>query len=219
MFFSVPAIDAYIIMYCNYSREAISNVIHAHLQYILGHFQTKWLMKEVTVSLVGVEWVWKTVCCCGVILRFHPGLGPYSVHRWWLYLSHRGLSRCGGAIGFVRVVKGGYPFCRFGYWGDDFEVDHILQGFLCGILWALFCVQVEQGVQRDLCVWCRCLAYLQLCHMMLGMLFKCYYVTYIGCSGCWFIMVLWRGWFLRCVDFEGWLRHVLSSVMCWMICV
>ena len=35
MFFGVPMIYAYVIMHCSYSREAIGEVIHAHLEYTL----------------------------------------------------------------------------------------------------------------------------------------------------------------------------------------
>ena len=35
MFFCVHSIDAYVIVYCYNSREAIDDLIHAHLEYIL----------------------------------------------------------------------------------------------------------------------------------------------------------------------------------------
>ena len=34
------------------------------------------------------------------------------------------------ATRIVEVGQAGYPFHRFGYLGNDFEVDHVLQGFL-----------------------------------------------------------------------------------------
>ena len=34
------------------------------------------------------------------------------------------------AIRFGGVGQQGHSFYRFFYWGNDFEVDHILQGFL-----------------------------------------------------------------------------------------
>ena len=55
MFLGVPAIVAYVLVYCTFSMEAISDVIHVDLEYILGHFQAKWHEKEVMVSLLGVE--------------------------------------------------------------------------------------------------------------------------------------------------------------------
>ena len=51
MFIGVSAIDAHVILYCCDSREAIGDVIHAHLEYVLGHFEVKWHVKEVIVCL------------------------------------------------------------------------------------------------------------------------------------------------------------------------
>ena len=41
MFVGVPAIDTHVNIYCDHLKEDNSNVIHAHLEYILGHFQAK----------------------------------------------------------------------------------------------------------------------------------------------------------------------------------
>ena len=41
MFFSFLAVDAYVTMYCYYSREAIIDVIHAHLEYIFAQITCK----------------------------------------------------------------------------------------------------------------------------------------------------------------------------------
>ena len=54
MFFSVPAVDANVIMYHYYSKETISNGIHMHLEYVLGHFDAKWHAKEAIAPLVCV---------------------------------------------------------------------------------------------------------------------------------------------------------------------
>ena len=55
MFLGVPAMDAYVVVYCKFSLEAISDVIHVHLEYILEHFQAKWHEKEMMVPPLGVE--------------------------------------------------------------------------------------------------------------------------------------------------------------------
>ena len=58
MFFSVPAIYIYVVMYCDYYRVAISDVIHVYLDYILRHFQAKLYMKKGIASLVGIQYTY-----------------------------------------------------------------------------------------------------------------------------------------------------------------
>ena len=48
-------IDAYIIVYCEYARETVCCLVHAHLKDVLGHIQTKCLMPEPVSATVGIK--------------------------------------------------------------------------------------------------------------------------------------------------------------------
>ena len=55
MLIGVLVIDAYVTMYHNYSREAIGDVIHVHLEYVQGYFEANWHVKQVIASLVCIK--------------------------------------------------------------------------------------------------------------------------------------------------------------------
>ena len=40
------AVEACIIMCCNYAGEMVCYLVHSHLREVLGHFQAEWHMQE-----------------------------------------------------------------------------------------------------------------------------------------------------------------------------
>ena len=55
MFLRGMAINTYIIMYSNYARETVCNLVHAHLEDVLGHLQGKRHMQELIPATMDTE--------------------------------------------------------------------------------------------------------------------------------------------------------------------
>ena len=55
MVLGVKAVDTYIVMYHNNSRETVCCLVHSHLKDTLGHFQTERPMEEPVSATMGIE--------------------------------------------------------------------------------------------------------------------------------------------------------------------
>ena len=49
------AVDAYIIIYCDYAKQKVCCLVHLHLKDVLGHFQTKGHMQEPVSAMMHIK--------------------------------------------------------------------------------------------------------------------------------------------------------------------
>ena len=131
--------------------------------------------------------------CCWVYGRFHPWLGPYNNPGWWWFpcLSCRGLSWCRGCCLVCMGSSERILFYTFGYWGDNFETDHVFQDFLYlfTLLYGHFSMAMlnrgYQGISVSDVDDGNISIYVKWCWEC----FKCYYVitsAVVGVDECWF---------------------------------